>query len=527
MWFKFFLDQVKQRPHSVAIRFQRDEYTFDCLTYDNLYQDVLLKYSHLKNLGVRSGETVAYLSKNSLEHITLLIASNMLGATLLPINFRLSELEIVEILNRVDPKLLFVSIDFPECQWGNGKNKQKYFIETLNEPCYIHEYQPLLDNPYQVCLMLFTSGSTGNPKGVLMHSKMLKTNIEATVSNWNLVAGDKTIVETPFFHTGGYNVLCLPLLSIGGECLVKEKFDAKESLLQIKQFGMTVYFGVPTMFQMMLDQYQELQSNDLERNKIQNAFENIKFFVSGGAPIQQSLIESYQKLQVPFKQGFGMTEIGPNCFLLEEKDAIRKLGSIGKPMDHTVAKVRHENGQLCKAGEVGELELGGEHLCLGYLNDDELFRSCRNDGLLKTGDLVKFDDEGYYYVVGRKKNMFISGGENVYPAEVEKAIDQLNLIHQAIVVPVKDNKWGEVGLCFFQRHPQFKGDDSQFHKENLRELLLSRLSKYKVPQHWVELNEMPLLPNGKIDRNRLKNNAENAMQIISQSETGELVHFMV
>jgi fatty-acyl-CoA synthase len=523
MWFDEFLNCVKEQPHSVAIRFQRDEYIYDCMTYENLYQDILLKYSHLKQMGVGSGDTLAYLSKNSIEHVTLLIASNMLGASLVSLNFRLSEGEMLEIIELVDPKLLFLSNDFLDCSWDK---KRKYPISKLQEPCFIQEYQPLIENPYQVCLVLFTSGSTGNPKGVLMHSKMLETNIKGTIQNWDLTKSDKTIVETPFFHTGGYNVLCLPLLSIGGECLVKEKFEAEESLLQIKQFEMTVYFGVPTMFQMMHEKYIELNANgkDLSDN-----FKSIRFFVSGGAPINQSLIGNYQELGIQFKQGFGMTEVGPNCFLLKEEDAIRKQGSIGKPMSHSIVRVRNEKGTLCDVFEVGELELGGEHLCLGYFQNEELYKQCRNDGLLKTGDLVKFDDEGYFYVVGRKKNMFISGGENVFPAEVEKAIDRITDIDEAIVVPVPDEKWGEVGLCFYTSQMTIEDFETN---QKFRKLLEPSLSKYKIPHHWIQINNMPLLATGKIDRNRLKLVAESALKDFSQKSSQEVKaqhirHFMV
>lgn len=525
MWFDSFLESAKLRPHSVAIRFQRDEMIYDCLTYENLYQDVLLKYTHLKNLGIQKDDTIAYLSKNSVEHITLLIASNMLGASLLSLNFRLSEGEVLEIIEKVDPKLLVLSEDFLDCSWDK---KRKINLSKLQEPCYLLEYQPLVDDPYQICLILFTSGSTGEPKGVLMHSQMLETNIKGTVENWKLTSTDKTIVETPFFHTGGYNVLCLPLLSIGGECLVKEKFEAEESLLQIKQFGMTVYFGVPTMFQMLFEKYEELKN----KNHIQNGiFDSIRFFVSGGAPIQTSLINAYQELSIQFKQGFGMTEVGPNCFLLNEEDAVRKQGSIGKPMSHTIAKVRDEYGRECQANEIGELELGGEHLCFGYFKNDALFKQCRRNGLLKTGDLVRFDEEGYFYVVGRKKNMFISGGENVYPAEVEKGIDKLGVFKESVVVPVKDQKWGEVGLCFYTSD-QYRDDSSNDLARKMKMELMPILSKYKIPHYWIKIDEMPLLANGKVDRNYLKTHAEEALQSFSQIKNDDVnakqnSHFMV
>lgn len=505
MWFKSLLKHALLTPHKVALRFQKEKYVYDCLTYQQLLEEVEKKANFFKAQDVNQGDIVAYLSKNSLEHIVYLIALNSLGAALLPLNFRLSENEVLDILDMANPKLLILSKEFEDCHWK--KNKYKVNEVNLDEsnrivPKERNWAQDLIDSQTnlnnETCLIMFTSGSTGRPKGVKMHSKMLETNIHATVQNWKLETEDSTIVETPFFHTGGYNVLCLPLLSIGGTCLIKEKFDAEESIIEIQEQKVTVYFGVPTIFQMVLSKLEDLKVKH-------NPFSSIKFFVSGGAAINLSTIKSFQEFNVPFKQGFGMTEIGPNCFLLEEKDAVQKMGSIGKPMSHTRVRVRHELGHECGSDEIGELELGGDHLCHGYLADDAFYHECLNDDLLKTGDLVTFDEDGFFYVVGRKKNMFISGGENVYPAEVEKAIDKIAVFKEAYVVPVEDKKWGEVGFCFYDR----TGIDGVQDEIQLKQNLSQYLSKYKIPHHWRQLKEFPVLNNGKIDRQKLKEHAKN------------------
>lgn len=509
MWFKSLLKHALLTPHKVALRFQKEKYVYDCLTYQQLMEEVAKKVNFFKAQDVKQGDIIAYLSKNSMEHIIYLIALNSIGAALLPLNFRLSENEILEILDMANPKLLILSKEFEECHWN--KNKFKVHEINLSESNRhdLHDgywVQEQIDSNINIndetCLIMFTSGSTGRPKGVKMHSKMLETNIHATVQNWKLETSDSTIVETPFFHTGGYNVLCLPLLSIGGTCLIKEKFDAEESIIEIQEQKITVYFGVPTIFQMVLTKLEELKIKS-------NPFLSIKFFVSGGAAINLSTIKAFQKFNVPFKQGFGMTEIGPNCFLLEEKDAVRKMGSIGRPMSHTKALVRHEHGHECGANEIGELELGGDHLCHGYLANDAFYHECLNGDLLKTGDLVTFDEDGFFYVVGRKKNMFISGGENVFPAEVENAIDKIAVFKEAYVVPVEDEKWGEVGFCFYDRTGMESAKDEIQLKQNLSQYL----SKYKIPHHWKEMNEFPVLNNGKIDRQKLK---EHAKKIILQ-----------
>ncbi len=198
-----------------------------------------------------------------------------------------------------------------------------------------------------------------------------------------------------------------------------------------------------------------------------------------------------------FKQGFGLTEVGPNCFLLDEKDAISKLGSIGRPMPHSKAMLVNDEGVEVGVDEVGELLIGGDHVCAGYFKEDERFKASLEQGLFKTGDLAKRDADGFYFIVGRKKDMYISGGENVYPAEVEKKIRGLDQIHEVAIVAVDDEKWGEVGYAFIR-------GDKEFSVEQLRELLNHDLSRYKHPHFIENIKEFPLLSSGKIDRKKLQ-----------------------
>jgi fatty-acyl-CoA synthase len=275
-------------------------------------------------------------------------------------------------------------------------------------------------------------------------------------------------------------------MSIGATSIIAEKFDLENVYQTIESEKLSVYFAVPTMFQMI--------SEDKKFKK--TSFDHIRFFISGGAYCAQELIESYQEKGLMFKQGFGLTEVGPNCFLLNESDAIRKLGSIGKPMPHSEVMVIKEDGSEALAGEVGELLIRGPHICKGYYNQPERFRDSLFDGYFKTGDLARFDEEGFYFIVGRKKDMYISGGENVYPAEVEKRIVTHPSILEAAVVAVDCEKWGEVGFAFLR-------SEKDISVEELREYLNPLLSRYKHPHFVMNKKTFPCLDSGKIDRKQL------------------------
>ena len=477
-WIEF-LDRSKEKwATKTAIIDQNTGLSFN---YQALWEESHRWSTWLKDQGVKRGDRVAYLNSNSLEHLTMFFGAARLGALFVPLNFRLAESELDEILDRIEPK---VFIGKEPCDLG--KNYNKFDLNTINLPTFEKITNEESSLEYDPLLMLFTSGTTGTPKGVMFHGKMLETNQIETSKNWGLVSDDRCLVETPFFHTGGYNVLALPLLALGGTILLANKFDVDNVLKTIEQDRISVYFGVPTMFQMMSED-PRFHTTD---------FRSIRFFISGGAYCPVELIEEFQKKNLMFKQGFGLTEVGPNCFLLHEKDAIRKVGSIGQPMPHSKVLLIKDDGTLAQNDEVGELLIAGDHVCLGYYNQEKRFQDCLFDGHFKTGDLAKKDQDGFYFIVGRKKDMYISGGENVYPAEVEKKMISHEAIHEAVVLPVPSDRWGEVGYAIIR-------SDFEISIEEMREFLNPLLSRYKHPHFIAKIDQFPLLASGKIDRKSL------------------------
>jgi fatty-acyl-CoA synthase len=462
-----------------------DQGTNRRLSYSELNREVDSWAAVLQAHGVEKNHAIAFLNcKNSLLHVTLMLACAKIGAFFVPLNFRLSLTEIEDVVKRLDPKLYL----------GVGEkvlNVETPYLDT--NKINLADYTSYNENPATLddtILMLYTSGSTGVPKGVMFHGNMLLSNQVETCRGWGLTPDDITLVETPFFHTGGYNVLLLPLLYLGGTVILAESFNPDNVFDCIEKEKVSVYFGVPTMFQMLLEK-PRFQACD---------FSSIRFFISGGAACAIPMIEEYQKKGLMFKQGFGLTEVGPNCFLLDEKDAIRKSGSIGRPMPHSKVRVVNKEGADVKTNEPGELLLSGPHVCAGYYKNPKAFEDTFKNNFFYTGDLVRFDEDGFFYVVGRIKDMYISGGENVYPGEVEKQITSHPTISEAVVVAVPSTKWGEVGFAFLKT-------DKELGVEELREYLNPLLSRYKHP-HFVKcLSDFPLLPNGKVDRKILKTKA--------------------
>ncbi|MDK2123871.1 AMP-binding protein [Parachitinimonas caeni] len=442
--------------------------------------------------GIRAGDRVALLAGNQLETFVLLYACARLDAMLAPLNWRLTEAELQPLMGNCEPGLLLFDPQFADLavrlathQGAPCRPYAAAMAEWRQTPSH---WPPSGTAGSEVpVLILYTSGTTGLPKGVLLSQAMLGWNALNTCRSWDIGANDVGLVHTPLFHTGGLNVSATPLLACGGRVVVVRQFEPSAILRCVAAQGVTVLFAVPQMFKSLLE-HPDFALADLH---------SLRFCISGGAPCPVSLIRAYQQRGLVFKQGFGMTEVGPNCLTLHEHDSEMKAGWIGYPNSFTQARVVDRQGQTVPAGRVGELHLAGPMVCSGYWRNPLATAELFDGKWLKTGDLVLSDAEGCLKVVDRKKDMFISGGENVYPAEIEAVLLESPLVSAAAVIGVPDERWGEVGCACVVVRPGYS-------ETALRSFVSERLARYKQPCHYRELESLPLTPTGKVKKSLLR-----------------------
>jgi fatty-acyl-CoA synthase len=453
--------------------------------------------------GVRPGDRVAVLAHNRLEQVEVYLAVARLGAVLVPVNWRLTPPEVGFVLADSRPSLLIHGAELADglrALTGDGLWRGPLLgLDEEGPEGYAARVAAASPEPVATegvsestpLMLLYTSGTTGRPKGAVLTHGSITWNSINTAIGWDLHQADVTLTHTPFFHTGGWNVLTLPLLHRGGTVVLARKFEAAEALRAIERHRITVLFAVPTMFQMMLE------TGELERIDCGS----VRFFISGGAPCPVPLIEAYARKGLTFKQGYGLTEVGPNCFVLDARDAIRKAGSVGFPMLHLDTRLVDGQGREVGPDEVGELQLRGPTVCAGYFQNPEASaRALTPDGWFATGDLFRRDAQGYHFVVGRLKEMYISGGENVYPAEVERVLYEIPEIVEAAVVGVPDAKWGEVGFAFAATG---RADHAGLTEARVLEHCRRHLARYKVPRHLMLMESLPKGSSGKIQKSDL------------------------
>jgi len=451
-------------------------------------------------LAVRKGDRVAVLARNRLEYLDAIFATGKLGAILVPLNWRLTGAELAYMLDDCTPRILIAEAEFgsvvSELRAGStietvitldGKQDGNVdalpYVDLLRGAADGAVYEDVgLEDPH---LILYTSGTTGRPKGAVLPHRVMVWNSLNTNVCWDLCAGDVSVIHTPFFHTGGINVLTIPILHTGGAMVLMREWNPRRCLELIEQERVTIFFAVPTMFQMLLDT-PSFAGTDLG---------SVRFFISGGAPCPVPLIEAYQARGVPFRQGYGLTEVSVNCFTLNPEDAIRKAGSVGRPIFHLDARLVDDEGHDVAPGQVGELWLQGPTTCAGYWNNQEATAQVITDGWFHTGDMARIDAEGYYFIVDRKKDMFISGGENVYPAEIENVLYQHEAVAECAIVGVPDSVWGEVGRALVVVRPGMT-----LTEEEVIEHCRQRLARYKSPKTVLFLPELPHNAAGKVHK---------------------------
>ncbi|MBN8618590.1 MAG: long-chain fatty acid--CoA ligase [Anaerolineae bacterium] len=453
--------------------------------------------------GIQRGDRVAILAYNGVEYLDAFFACGKLGAILVALNWRLHWRELLQLVQKTGPRVMIYSDEFkdtiaqimPESGIehllhieGKGLPHSRYFEKTLSDSVLRPVTTEAVREEDIACL-IFTGGTTGLPKGAQISHRMIAWNTLNTIIH-DLQHGDVTVNTFPLFHTGGLLVYTTPLLILGGTVVLTRKFDAEQVLSLLEEYSATVYAGVPTMYQMMTTSA-AWETADLS---------NLRFCTSGGAPLPVYLVEKFlAEKGVQFKQGFGMTEFGPGVFALAQDDAIRKAGSIGRPNFYVDAQIVDEQNQPLPPGSVGELVLRGPSMCSGYFNDVEASQAVVDaDGWFHTGDLATMDDQSYFTIVDRKKDMFISGGENIYPTEIEHVLYKHAAVEMCAVVGVPDPKWGEIGKAFVVLK---SGMDVS--KDELFGHMQHFLAGYKVPRTIEFRTSLPISAAGKILKREL------------------------
>jgi len=476
-------------PESVAIE---DGDTGLALTYSNLYRAASSGARLLQTLGVGHGDRIAVLAMNELSYVTLFFAAQRLGAILVPMNYRLTQREVDHIVTDCKPKLIVHQPHYSDIVQKTQTvwSSQTILLETFAEQLQKHEPLPIsfAAEPEDAAMIIYTSGTTGAPKGAVLSHRMLFWNSVNTTLRLNISQNDCTVIFLPFFHTGGWNVLTTPFLHRGAKVILLKKFDGDQILQLCESNKATILFGVPTTMDMMSRSPLFAKTN----------LSTLRYAIVGGEPMPIELIRTWHDKGVPIRQGFGLTEFGPNVFSLNEQDALRKIGSIGFPNFYSDVRIVNDADQECQVDEVGELLLKGPMCMTEYWQNSKATLETLQNGWLHTGDLVRRDPEGYFYVMGRKKDMYKSGGENVYPPELEKVLRGLPGIREVAVIGVPDAKWGEVGKAFIVVE-----NNAPLNETSLLEYCQKNLAKFKIPKYFRFVPDLPKGDSGKILKRKL------------------------
>ncbi|WP_423746088.1 AMP-binding protein (plasmid) [Haladaptatus sp. SPP-AMP-3] len=501
----------------------------------------------LREYGVADGERVAVLSRNRPELIDCFFATGKTGGVLAPLSHRLAPRELVQMLNDVEPKLLVVEAPFAELAADVLSHDAREFetavvtlpadenssesdsdpsggSESLAAESRGGEWRgdkwwswdstlPVDGSPVETAdvsmddphLFLHTGGSTGVPKETVITHGSILWNSFNTITAWGLRPEDVTPMVFPLFHTGGWNVLTVPLFHLGARVVIAREFDPESVLRLVESEGATVLVAVPAVLRMMCH-HDEWDDTDLS---------TLRFAKSGGGPCRNSVMEAWWDRGIELSQGYGLTECGPNNFTLPDGWSHEKSDSVGVPAMHVDARVVDDDGEPLPSRTIGELELASPHAADRYWKNPE--ESAETFGIpvseangspngeqressgewVSTGDLARVDEDGYVYIEGRKKNMYVSGGENVYPAEVEDVIADHPKVEEVVVVGVPHEKWGRVGKAVVE------GDES-LTLSDLEAFLDGELARFKRPRHLAFVDEMPMSGPSKIDREAVK-----------------------
>jgi fatty-acyl-CoA synthase len=471
------------------------------LSYAEFDRRIARLASHLRDqLKVERGDRVAVLALNTTDTLEVQFACFRIGAVFLPLNNRLTVPELQFIVGDSSPRVMVHDTDLTEVALTVAKLCNVASALLLGPggsyEAGIAASKPL-DTPESVTLddistIMYTSGTTGQPKGAIITHGMTFWNCVNLGGPAYISPSTVLLTVLPLFHTGGLNCYTNPVLHSGGTVLIMRAFDPGVALQLISDVsaGINQFFGVPSIYQFMA-QHPAFATADFSRLVIGGV---------GGAPMPVPLLKVWEERGVALQQGYGMTETSPAVLTLDKEDAARKAGSSGKPVMHTEVRIVRPDGSDAGVGELGELWVRGPNVTPGYWNRPDANASSFTDGWLHTGDATRVDAEGFYYIVDRWKDMYISGGENVYPAEVENVLHQIPAVAEAAVIGIPNEQWGEVGMAIVAVRPGHTLAAEEIHAH-----CAANLARFKCPRLIEFVDALPRNATGKIHKPTLRN----------------------
>lgn len=476
-------------PNATAVVFESSEWN-----YSELYNHSKKIAAYLLEKGYKKGDIISQFMLNSDLFLAVYYGVQLAGLTIMPVNIKLAPPEIEYIFNHSEAKVLFYDEKISNIIEQTSYNFEEKISTTqikdiLNSNTTFNHQIDLDEN--DTAVVMYTSGTTGKPKGVMLSHKNIYSTAEIWSESMKMTENDRMYICTPLFHCAGSHVFAVPTMYKGGAVVIEEAFSPDRTLKNLVETGSTIFFGVPAMYAILLNK-PELKNYD---------FSQLRLFCYGAAPMPYELVKRLKDTfpQVKVQNLYGQTENTPAATSLTDEFALQKIGSVGKPLSHTEVQLVDSEGAPVLLGEVGEICVKGPQVMKGYLRNPEETARTIQDGWLYSGDLGRFDEEGFLYIVDRKKDMIIRGGENIYPIEIEEVLYQIPQLLESAVVGVPHKVYGEVPKAYVVLK-----EGQSITSEEIVAYCATRLAKYKIPYEVEFLEQLPRNASGKVLKHTLR-----------------------
>lgn len=466
-------------------------------TYQSFYEKAKRVASYFQNKGYEKEDIIALYALNSDIFLVCYFGIQLGGFTAMPVNTKLAAPEVEYIFSNSEAKALIYDVRIEETIHGTAHQFQDVLqiggddtIGSVIADEALHFRQAALQ-PEDTAVVMYTSGTTGKPKGVML----THANIQAAAEIWSeamaITENDRMLVATPLFHCAASHVFVVPVTYMGGSLIIEEVFSPDRTVNMLQTSGPTMFFGVPAMYSIILNM-PAIQETKLPA---------LRLFCYGAAPMPYELVKKLKEIfpGVGLQNCYGQTENAPAASSLKDEFALGKIGSVGEVLPQTEIRIADEFGESLPVGQVGEIVVKGPQVMKGYLRNEEATHQAIRNGWLYTGDLGKFDEDGLLYIVDRKKDMIIRGGENVYPVEVEEVLYQIPQLLEAAVVGVPHEVYGEVPKAY-----AVKKQGQEISEQDIKDYCATQLAKYKVPLEVEFMEELPRNASGKVLKHTLR-----------------------